>query len=323
MPLTLADVPTLACPACNRPMEFRVAGRGDRTVAGVPAAAEAAIVLDEGTLVCTGCGRGWPVRGGIPRLCDETRVGGHDRMLRLIYDVIAPVHDLGVEVVLRVLQFPDFGASRERYIRQLELATLRPRRDGAPLRILEVGIGPGANIPLVERALPRGLDVELWGLDLSTGMLRQCARWLPRHAQRPVRLLLADAHALPFADATFDRVFHVGGINGYHDPGRGLAEMARVARPDTPIVVVDEELDPQGSHWLLHRLAFAALTFLDPGPHAPRELVPTGSYEVVVTPVSRFYYCLRFRVASRDADAGQARPTAKQREAAATEDGPR
>ncbi len=39
------------------------------------------------------------------------------------------------------------------------------------------------------------------------------------------------ARARRFADGAFDRVFHVGGINGYRDRRRALAEMARVARP--------------------------------------------------------------------------------------------
>jgi len=112
-------------------------------------------------------------------------------------------------------------------------------------------------------------------------------------------LLLADAHTLPFRDGTFDRVLHVGGINGYGDRARGLAEMARVARRGTPIVVVDEELDPHRTHSLYNRLAFKAITLYDQDPRAPRELVPPGTTAVEVSPVSRFYYCLRFSLDGR------------------------
>ncbi len=133
-------------------------------------------------------------------------------------------------------------------------------------------------------------------------MLTQASRALGRRREPRVRLVLGDAHALPFGDTTFDRVFHVGGINGYRDIRRGLAEMERVARPDTPIVVVDEELDPARRHSLMHRLAFASITFFDSSPHAPRELVPAGTHHVAVTRVSRFYYCLTFRTPSRNAN---------------------
>jgi len=286
MPLTRADVGTLACPACGGSLRVRVDADRDAGTYGDR-------ILDAGSLDCDRCTRRWPIEHGVPQLCDDAEVGGLDRLLRPIYDFIAPYHDLGVEIALRVLQFPDFGASRDRYIERLALGALRPHADGSPVRILEVGVGAGANMPLLARALPRGTAGELWGVDYSRGMLRQAA-W--RLRRTPVRLLLADAHALPFPDASFDRVFHVGGINGYRDIRRALTEMARVARPDTPIVVVDEELDPHRSNWLFHRLAFDAITFFDPNPHAPRELVPPGAYDVAVTPVSRFYYCLTFRV---------------------------
>jgi ubiquinone/menaquinone biosynthesis C-methylase UbiE len=126
-------------------------------------------------------------------------------------------------------------------------------------------------------------------------MLAQCRARLARHTGRPLRLLLADAHALPFRDATFDRVFHVGGIAAYRDPRVGLAEMARVARPGTPIVVVDEQLDPGRRHGLYHRLAFRALTFYDRAPASPTALLPPDATDVVDEQVTRFYYCLTFR----------------------------
>ena len=111
-----------------------------------------------------------------------------------------------------------------------------------------------------------------------------------------MHLLAADAHALPFADASFDRVFHVGGIGGYGDPRLGLAEMARVARPDTPIVVVDEQLDPGSRRSPFHRLVFRALTFYTAAPGSPLALLPPGASAVVPEQVSRYYYCLTFRM---------------------------
>src|SRR6266446_239626 len=209
MRFATADVATLACPICRGSLLLQASrgsphdgGRRSPDAAALHESPGAAEVRD-GIFTCSRCYHEWPLRDGVPQLCDEDRVSGIDRALRPIYDFIAPYHDLGADVVLPLLQFPDFGASRDRYVRELRLGELRPHADGSPVRILEVGIGSGANVPLV--------------------------------------------HAALLADATFDRVFHVGGINGYRDVRKALAEMARVARAGTPIVVVDEELDPDRS----------------------------------------------------------------------------
>jgi ubiquinone/menaquinone biosynthesis C-methylase UbiE/uncharacterized protein YbaR (Trm112 family) len=276
------DVEVLVCPTCRGRLEYNGMFSGDE--------------LDEGELLCSACRRRWRVCEGLPHLFDEAAVRGLDWLSRLSYDMFAPFHDLGVRFLLPLLQFE--GASRDHYMSRLELGTLTPHDDGRPLRVLEVGIGAGANIPLIERDLPADLDVEIWGLDLSSGMMAQCRRRVDAHTGRRIRLLMADAHALPFADATFDRDFHVGGIAAYRDPQLGLAEMARVARPDTPIVVVDEQLDPDRSHWWHQRLMFRLMALTGALPESPVALLPKGAAEVVDEQTTRFYYCLTFRMSS-------------------------
>lgn len=274
------DLTILVCPAC----------RGGLRYSGSLAGQE----LDEGELVCASCRRHWAVFDGMPHLFDEAAVRGLDWLSRLSYDAMAPLHDLAVRFLLPILQLE--GASREHYMSRVDLGSLQPRDDGQPVRVLEVGVGAGANLPLIERDLPPGLDAEIWGLDLSTGMMAQCRRRQTSDGDRRVRLLLADAHALPFGAATFDRVFHVGGIAAYRDPGLGLAEMARVARPGTPIVVVDEQLDPGRSHWWHQRLMFRLMALTGALPESPVALLPPGASEVLNEQTTRFYYCLTFRM---------------------------
>lgn len=279
------DVSLLRCPDCRAPLN-----------ADTPARAG---LLRSGALICRGCAARWPLVDGLPRLLVEQAVQGPDRLMRSLYDVSAPLHDWACDVLLPLVQGQSCEALRDGYMPRLELGALRPHADGTPVRLLEVGIGAGANLALLRRDLPAGLEVEIWGPDLSEGMLGQCRRRVRRGDERDVRLLLADAHTLPFADGSFDRVFHVGGIGGFRDPARALSEMARVARPGTPVVVVDEQLEPGRRHGLWHRAGFALLTFYDPAPHCPRECLPPGSWDVLEEQVSRFYYSLRYRVAGR------------------------
>lgn len=280
--MNVADLSRVVCPDCRVPLTWE--GQLDGGA------------LSEGRLACAGCGARWPVREGLPRLYREEQVRGPDRLLRVIYDGLPALHDPLTFVLTPVLQATTEARLREGYLHRLELGSLRPRPDGQPVRILEIGIGAGANLPLLRRELPPGLDVEVWGVDLSRGMLAECRKRIAREGHRGVRLLMADAHALPFPDHSFDRVFEIGGTGGYRDPRRALAEMARVARPDTPIVVVDEQLDPRRSHSLATRAAFRLLTFYTRDAHCPTELLPPGATGVLAEQLTRFYYCLTFRM---------------------------
>ncbi len=264
------DIARLQCPVCRR--EF--VRRGD-------------------ALECASCAP-WPIRDGLPRLGREEWVRGPDRLMRRFYDGLPRLHDPAVRFLLPLMQGAGSEESlREGYMRRLELHALPMDR---PVRILEVGVGTGANLPRIEAALPPALRgrVEVWGLDLSIGMLAGARRRVRKLGYRHVHLVQGDAHTLPFRDADFDRVFHVGGIGGFRDPAAALAELGRVARPGTPIVVVDEQLEPGLGpvRWAL----FRALTFYDAAPHCPVEAVPAGATDVLAEQVSRFYYSLRFRM---------------------------
>lgn len=279
--MTLADSALLACPACRAALSWDGETRGE--------------CLDKGWLHCGGCRASWPMVDGLPQLFQEREVRGKDRLMRAIYNGLPSLHDPLTAFLTPVLQGVSEAALREGYVSRLELGTLAPRPGGPPLRILEVGIGTGANLPLIARELPPGLEVEVWGVDLSDGMLGRCRERLVWEGHCGVRLLMADAHALPFPDHVFDRVFEIGGINGYREPGRALAEMARVARTGTPLVVVDEQLDTR-ARTLHDRLAFRLITFYTSEAHSPRALLPSGAVEVSEEQITRFYFCLSFRM---------------------------
>ncbi|MEZ4465608.1 MAG: class I SAM-dependent methyltransferase [bacterium] len=252
--------------------------------------------LDPGStaLACRTCGARWPVRGGLARLYREAEVRPRDRLMRLFYDGLPALHDPAVRLLLPLIQGVSEAETRRPIIEALALGDLPRDR---PARVLETGIGCGANVGLVHAALPAGVTLDYWGMDLSAGMLRRLPGRL-RGAPLPT-VVQADAHDLPFATGVFDRVFHVGGLGGFGDPARALAEMARVARPGTPVVVVDEQLDPGFRAGPLRRALFRAVTFYDRHPHAPVEAVPAGATAVESGQASPCFYLLRFQTPAR------------------------
>ena len=70
-------------------------------------------------------------------------------------------------------------------------------------------------------------------------MLANCQANLHRW-QFQADLFLGNAECLPFADESFDVVFHVGGINFFNDRAKAIREMIRVAKPGSKILIADE-----------------------------------------------------------------------------------
>lgn len=95
-------------------------------------------------------------------------------------------------------------------------------------RVLELGVGTGANIPLY------GASVELTAVDLSESMLQQARR---RPSRAKVNWVQADVcpsrsgDALPFVDDSFDRVTSSLLFCSLADPRKTLKEIRRVLRP--------------------------------------------------------------------------------------------
>lgn len=98
--------------------------------------------------------------------------------------------------------------------------------------VLEVAIGTGLNIA----AYPR--ETRLTGIDLSEQMLA-IAAIRARELGRDADLRQGDAHALPFADATFDTVVCTFGLCAIPDIDAALDEMTRVLRTGGALILVD------------------------------------------------------------------------------------
>lgn len=92
--------------------------------------------------------------------------------------------------------------------------------------LLEVGCGIGTDLVRFARggALVTGVDLSATAIDLAR-------RNFEEHGVAPVELRVANAEALPYADATFDHVYGHGVIQYTADPARLIQECHRVLKP--------------------------------------------------------------------------------------------
>lgn len=177
----------------------------------------------EDTLVSSS-GERFPVRRGIPNFTKPQDLTGDNGKYSHVYATIAGFYDDTQRVFCGLKGF-DGDAYVRSYMRLLQVK--------AGNSVLETSVGTGLNF----RYLPHG--VQLSGLDLSPEMLRICQRNL-RRRELNADLYLGNAESLPFADSSFDVVFHVGGINFFNDRAKAIREMIRVAKPGSLLLIADE-----------------------------------------------------------------------------------
>jgi ubiquinone/menaquinone biosynthesis C-methylase UbiE len=176
-------------------------------------------------------GTSYPVIGGIPSLLFPTSPLGSDARWQRAYDWFAPFYDLNERIFARVLAGVDMRQERTRVISLLGLEK--------GMRILEVSPGPCVYQPDIRAAV--GADAEFCSVDLSLGMLRQCQK---RNRNLNIALVQANGSYLPFADESFDALFHFGGVNLFDDPERALTEFVRIVRKRGIVSWGDEGFSP-------------------------------------------------------------------------------
>jgi SAM-dependent methyltransferase len=179
--------------------------------------------LLEGETLCPDCGRAYPLRDGILEAIGT--LSGRNRIAASFYDGPGWIKfrpwEQGFLIVLGGVR-----RTRMEILRHVVERVHEPRA-----LALEVGIGNGENLAF----LPAGWTVQ--GVDVARTQLDDCIR---RHPAMTGRLARAEAEKLPFADATFDATWSVGGFNYYRDHEAALREMRRVTKPGGPVVVADE-----------------------------------------------------------------------------------
>ncbi len=140
----------------------------------------------------------------------------------LVFDRIAAPYDRGM-------------APLERLWLQEMRARLLPRAEG---RVLEIGVGTGANIPFYPPS------VSLTAIDESGDMLSVAAR-RATSLERSIRLGRMDVEFLAFPDGCFDTVVASLVLCSVVDQQRALSELGRVLRKPGGQLLLLEHMRPQ------------------------------------------------------------------------------
>ena len=109
--------------------------------------------------------------------------------------------------------------------------------------VLEIGFGNGR---AASQVISRAPDIRYAGIDFSPTMYEEAGRFNAELiASGRASFHLCSAERMPFADATFDRVFAIGVIHFWSDPIAPLIEIRRVMRPNG--LAIMGSLDPRSA----------------------------------------------------------------------------
>jgi SAM-dependent methyltransferase len=120
-----------------------------------------------------------------------------------------------------------------RYDRERHILTCLDALDLADRRVLEIGLGQGADAEQLIRRGARWTGVDLTAAAVTRVRARIALRGLPYDDLRQ-----ASALELPFADGSFDMVFSHGVLHHIPEIHKAQAEIARVLEPQGELVVM-------------------------------------------------------------------------------------
>jgi len=116
-------------------------------------------------------------------------------------------------------------------------------------RVLDVGCGKGRFARIFREREPQA---ELWGLDISSEMLRFVPPGIPTSAGSMTQL--------PFRDASFDAAYATESLEHAVDIERAVTEICRVVKADGRIAIIDKNAEqwgrldtPEWERWFTRR----------------------------------------------------------------------
>ncbi len=255
------------CPACRGDLEIT---EGVMNENGVVA---------KGIVTCTACGNSMPVRDEIPSFIQQGEVKGSDLKFQKFYDRISFMYDPLVKFGSMIL----FGGN---IAFRGEFATFLEIKPGD--RVLEVSAGSCGNFPFIGTFTGH---LDLYGVDISRKFLSRGLKSI-KSWKINAELCQGNADNLPYADNSFDCVFHKGGINGFTDKSKAIAEMFRVARPGSLITISDETENMFYAKKQFKQMGLPSFEELG----APVDLIPREAEDVKLIQYARgMMYVITFR----------------------------
>ena len=196
----------------------------------------------DNTLDCSECNRTYPIVGGIPDFLSEDFqasispvFGGISstttikRMAKQM-DFVAPIYE-SVFFVSTLVKLSGIRGDSRRFIDRI--ASFHSKTlEGITGSVLDVACGPATYGRRI--ASP---SKNVYGFDISMGMLRQGMTYIERDNVQGVHLARARVEDLPFENAVFDGVICSGSLHLFSDTVLALREIARTMKPGAPISI--------------------------------------------------------------------------------------
>ena len=182
------------------------------------------LLHEEGALRCPSCSQAYPIQDGIPDFILEELSRSADPVLRRMrfIDRMARIYEskLWYPIVLNVYG----GFHSPSFAQLVRIASQNVQSTTG--RVLDIACGPGT---YGRRVASRSKEV--FGIDVSLGMLRQGAAYVAKEGNRNVHFARARVEALPFEDALFEAALCCGSLHLFADTVIALREVARVMKP--------------------------------------------------------------------------------------------
>ena len=178
---------------------------------------------EQGLFRCSACCRVYPIRESIPDFLGEELSQSQDPELRRMrfIDRMARIYEtrLWYPLVLNV-----YGGFRSASLPQL-ITRISKNVETIKGRVIDIACGPGTYGRRI--ASP---SKEVFGIDVSLGMLRQGAVYTAKENIPNMHFARARVEALPFEDGVFDAALCCGSLHLFTDTVVALRELGRVMK---------------------------------------------------------------------------------------------
>jgi uncharacterized protein YbaR (Trm112 family)/ubiquinone/menaquinone biosynthesis C-methylase UbiE len=268
----------LACPSCRGAIQL------------VEAREEDAIRILRGVLICTSCGRHYPIEKGVPRLAKATE-DVTEISRRYSFQWLSRWQGRFETTVGRC-----YGLDDETYVGWVNEQLQWSRGAAAGEWILDAGCGAGQKTEILARLCPRQNVV---GLDLGVEPLEMAAS---SFGTRP-NLDYVQGNILqpPFKARQFDYGISLGVLHHTPDTRRAFAAFRRLLRDETACVIWIYPTYQEGPEWQLPYFARDFL-LLNEGHRIPPNLLRWIAYMFVLTgyPIVDRFFTKHFRRINKD-----------------------